>query len=344
MLYVYLAASRYICGMSAIEGISVIIPNYNGEVLLPQVLPMVFAALQTAGIDSEIIVADDCSTDGSIALLKNEFPTIRIVQNNINCGFSVTANHGISAAKYNWVLLLNSDVKLEPGYFAPLLKYTSMPNVFGVMGRIIGWEDETIQDAAKYPAFQAAKIKTSGNYILQPESEMAAGLFTMYLSGANAFINKKIFSAIGGLNELFSPFYVEDFELGLRAWRLGYTCYYEHQAVCRHKTSTTIASGNKKENIRKVYNRNKMYLHAIHLSTGMRICWFIQLFFESMLQVLFLKTYYLKALGLFASTYKKAVESRQQLALIAKGKNLLSVGEVTRLIRASIKGKNIHRF
>jgi|SRR3990170_16519 len=330
--------------MSATAGISVIIPNYNGEGLLPQVLPTVITALNNSGVFSEIIVADDCSTDRSLQLLNEKFPEIKIVQNKVNSGFSVTSNKGIRSAKFDWVLLLNSDVKLDPDYFKPLLKYTGRSNVFGVMGRIIGWEDNKIQDGAKYPFFHGVKIKTSGNYLLKNKEEMRDGLYSMYLSGANAFMNKKHFLAIGGFNELFSPFYVEDFELSLRAWRLGYVCYYDHNAICRHKTSATITSGNKKENIKNIYNRNKMYLHAIHLSKTRRFLWFLQLFFESIVQLFTLKKYYIKALALFLSSYKKVVKSRNELQLSARGRDLLPVNKVVDKIMDAVKGKEIARF
>ncbi len=311
---------------------------------MPVVLPTVIAALENAGISSEIIVVDDCSTDGSLTLLGEKFPLIRVVSNPINKGFSATANNGVRSAKYDWVLLLNSDVKLEPHYFEPLLKYTQQPNVFGVMGRIVGWENDIIQDAAKYPVFHGVKIKTAYNYLLQNEAEMANGIFTMYLSGANAFMNRNIFLQIGGFNEMFSPFYVEDFELSLRAWRLGYSCYYEHHAVCRHKTSTTIASSNKKENIKKIYNRNKMFLHAIHLDAGKRLLWFVQLFFESIIQLILLKKYYLSALNLFFAAYPKVVESRKNLSVLADGSPLITVDAIVNKIIAAIGSKKIKRF
>lgn len=330
--------------MSVIAGISVVIPNYNGQVLLPQILPTVLTALQNIGLASEIVVVDDCSTDQSLALLSRQFPTIEVVSNDVNSGFSVTANKGIRAAKYEWVLLLNSDVKLERNYFQPLLKYTQQQEVFGVMGRIIGWHDEGIQDGAKYPSFQGVKIKTSGNYILRDDEVPKHGLFTMYLSGANAFMRKEVFLKIGGFNELFSPFYVEDFELSLRAWRLGYVCCYEHEAVCRHQTSTTIARGNRKEKIRTIYNRNKMFLHAIHLEGGTRILWFVQLVFESMLQILLFKKYYLQALSLFVAGYNSVRVSRVNLQRLAGNRRLLNVNEVVDRIKLSIAGKDIIRF
>src|SRR6476469_8015480 len=105
------------------KGLSVVIPNYNGIDLFPRTLPTVMAALQTLQLPTEVLVADDCSTDGSVAYLSVHFPSIRVVQNERNSGFSVTANKGISEAKYELAFLLNSDVKLEPGYFEKQLRY-----------------------------------------------------------------------------------------------------------------------------------------------------------------------------------------------------------------------------
>lgn len=330
--------------MSTLAGISVIIPNYNGKELLPQMLPTVFKALKKSGQNSEIIVADDCSVDESVILLREKFPEIKIVINETNSGFSVTANKGIAAAKFDWVLLLNSDVKLEEDYFIPLLKYTEQADVFGVMGRIIGWQDDKIQDGAKYPLFHGVKIKTSGNYLLKNKEDMSNGLYSMYLSGANTFLNKKIFLAIGGFNELFSPFYIEDVELSIRAWRAGYTCYYNHDAICRHKTSSTVLSGNTLRAIQEVYSRNKMYLHAIHLSHVKRIIWFLQVFFEAVAYILILKWSYIHSLIHFFKNYKKVIISRNQLKQIGKNKKLLTFSEVIDKIEFSIKGKELIRF
>lgn len=337
-------AHSIFAAMSALTEISVVIPNYNGLPLLPQVLPTVIAALQNSGVNGEIIIVDDCSTDGSAEWLRNHFPEIKTVSNEVNSGFSVTANKGIYSAKYDWVLLLNSDVKLELDYFSHLFKYTTRSNVFGVMGRIIGWDDEKIQDGAKYPFFHGVKIKTSGNYLLKDEATMTNGLYSMYLSGANAFINKKIFLDIGGFNELFSPFYVEDFELSLRAWRLGFTCYFDYNAVCRHRTSATINSANKKKSIKTIYNRNKMYLHAIHLKKEKRALWFIQLFLEALVHLVTFKWTYLKSITLFLRNYKSVQACRKELNRRTLNNKLLSVDEVVDRILQSIAGKEIIRF
>ncbi len=330
--------------MSSATGISVVIPNFNGEALLPLILPGVFIALNNTGLAFEIIVVDDCSKDGSLKILKEKFPSVRILKNEYNRGFSVTANNGIRESVYDWVLLLNSDVKLEPDYFKSLLQYTTRSDVFGVMGRIIGWEDEVIQDGAKYPFFHGVKIKTSGNYLLKNKDSMNNGIYSMYLSGANAFLNKKIFLAIGGFNELFSPFYVEDFELCLRAWRLGYVCLFDYHAVCRHKTSATIVNSNKRKYIKTIYNRNKMYLHGIHLGRSKRLLWFFQIIGESLVHFITLKWSYLHAFFRFLNSYKKVIDSRNRIHYLAEEKDLLTVHQVVNKILNEIKSKEIIRF
>src|SRR5438045_9616797 len=110
------------------KGLSVVIPNYNGIDLFPQTLPTVFAALRKIEIPFEVIVPDDCSSDGSINYLKQYFPSVRIIQNEKNSGFSVTANRGIREARHELVFLLNSDVKLEPAYFLDQFRYFDRPD------------------------------------------------------------------------------------------------------------------------------------------------------------------------------------------------------------------------
>ncbi len=321
-----------------VQGISVVIPNYNGVHLFPQTMPTVMEALQNSGKPFEVIIVDDCSTDGSVQWLQQHYPDIIITENKKNSGFSVTANKGIVMARFDKVLLLNSDIKLTPGYFLHQYKYFDKPDTFGVMGRIIGWDDDKIQDGAKLPGFHAAKIKTSGNYILQDEKQMEDGLYTMYLSGANAFIDKEKFLLIGKLDEIFSPFYVEDFELGLRAWRLGFKCYYDYNSVCRHKTSVTIKAKSKKKFVDTIYDRNKMILHALHLEGFNKTLWYLQLIPETLIRLFSLRWHYFTSLKMFfnaGSAIKKSRQAFDKTAAIVHCRK--SVKEVTEFILSSIR-------
>jgi GT2 family glycosyltransferase len=322
------------------KGISVIIPNYNGAILLPEILPPLFIALQNTDLPYEVIISDDCSTDDAMSFIKSNFPTVHIIENTENAGFSKTINKGIFKAQYDYVLLLNSDVKLTPNYFVLQLRYFDLPDTFGVMGRIIGWDDDTIQDGGKYPSMQGVKIKTNKNYIpVKPDSNDR--LYSMYLSGANAFVCKEKLLQLQGFDEIFSPFYVEDFELSLRAWRHGWKCYYEHNAVCRHKTSTTIKNKSKKYFVKKIYNRNKMILHAIHLPSNKLWLWYVQLFVETLGQTLLGRFYFIAAVKMFLGLQKEIRVSRNRLDDL---NNVTPTVDVISEILKSLGGEILKKF
>lgn len=325
-----------------VEGISVVIPNYNGTQLFPATLPTVLEALRHCGKPNEIIISDDCSTDDSVNWLRQHYPNIIVTVNTKNSGFSVTANNGIALAKYDKVLLLNSDVQLTPGYFPGQYKYFDKPDTFGVMGRSIGWNDDITQDGAKLPGFHGAKIKTSGQYILSDESQMKGGLYTMYLSGANAFIDKEKFMLIGKLDEIFSPFYVEDFELSLRAWRLGFTCYYDYNSICRHKISVSIKSANRKKYVDTIYDRNKMIMHAIHLQGWRKAAWYLQLVPETLIRLFTARWHYFKSLKLFFASGKAIQHSKEVLDHVAQTTGCKrSVEEVAKIIQDTVPADKI---
>lgn len=302
-----------------------VIPNYNGEQLLPQILPPAVLALSATGIPYEIIVADDASTDDSVALLQRDFPQVQLIQLSTNGGFSKTANAGIRVTRYDWVLLLNSDVKLTPTYFEYILPYCQQTDLFSVSGRIVGWDTDQIQDGGKYPVFQGAKIKTSYDFIPEQASPATFSFPCFYSSGANALINRKLFLELGGFNELFSPFYVEDTELCLRAWRLGYSNYYEHKAICAHRTSSTIGSPERKKQVNRIYNRNKYLLHAIHLDGLYLLSWFLQLKLELAFRLLTLRFTPLLSYIDFIKLIPTIIKSRATLRKLSKGKQLQSV-------------------
>ncbi len=326
------------------RGISVIVPNYNGSKLLLETLPFLYEALHNIKLPYEVIISDDHSTDDSVLQIKQHFPAIKLLENETNCGFAITINKGIFAAQYDFLLLLNSDVKLSINYFETLLPYFNEPDTFGVMGRIIGWNDEVIQDGGKYPSFHGVKIKTSGNYIpLQPEPDQR--LFSMYLSGANAFVSRQKLMELGGFDEIFSPFYVEDFELSLRAWRLGMKCYYDHYAVCRHQTSSTIKNKSSKEYIKKIYYRNKLFVHAIHLEGAKLFLWYLQLLAESLMHLVLGRFWTVKSLEMFFKSHKAINTSRLKFQQLAKEKNIsLSVAAVVDKILISLNNIPLKEF
>ncbi|MGZ3749904.1 MAG: glycosyltransferase family 2 protein, partial [Mucilaginibacter sp.] len=256
------------------KSVSIVIPNYNGRHLLKEYLPYALEAIENAGTIYEIIIVDDCSTDDSVELIRSDFVWATLIVNPQNKGFSYACNRGIEASKYELIFLLNSDVKLTPDYFEHQWKYFSRPDTFGVMGRIIDMEGDHIQDAARMPKFNGLKLKTGYFYYTDNTADQ---LYTMYLSGANALVDAGKLKEIGGFDELFSPFYSEDMELSIRAWRLNWKCYYEHQAICRHRLSATTKNYKTPQWVKKIYFRNRFYFHAIHFDGLASVAYYCQI-------------------------------------------------------------------
>jgi GT2 family glycosyltransferase len=326
------------------RGISVVIPNYNGVGLFPQTLPPLFEALKRGGLPYEVIVVDDCSSDDSVGMLVRDYPQVRVLTNEVNKGFSPTINKGIREATHDMVFLLNSDVKLQPDYFTHLIPYFESNDTFGVMGQIVNWDDDGIQDGAKLPTFQGAKIKTFKNF-LPSETPIQPGLYTMYLSGAETLVSKSKLQMLGGFDEIFAPYYIEDYELSLRAWRLGWKCYYEHRAMCRHRTSSSIKSKARKQHIQTIYYRNKMFLHAIHLNSFQMMVYYPQIFFECLVRVVSFRFHYVNSIRLFFKGRDKCRESKRRFEELAvKVGTNLTLAEVARKIGDSLNRTIIWRF
>ena len=257
------------------KSISVIIPNYNGKHLFEKYFRHNFQVLTSINTEVEIIVIDDASTDGSVEYLQQHYgDSITLLKKETNSGFSETCNLGIKKANMDLIFLLNTDVTLESGYLEKLYKFFEKEDTFGVMGRIIGMDDDLIREAAREPKIMGRKIKSSDLFHLQ---NVDAFTPTFYLSGCNALLDTKKLKSINGFNEMFNPYYGEDQELSIRAWRMGWKCYYEHNAVCRHEVMASTKKHNHKRAIKRIHFRNRYYVHYLHLQGTDLTLWHLQI-------------------------------------------------------------------
>jgi GT2 family glycosyltransferase len=326
------------------KSISVVIPNYNGQKLLEENLPTVYTALEYSKSDFEIIVADDCSTDNSIQFLKTQYPGIILLQNEVNKGFSPTMNLGIKAATKDLVFALNNDVQLTPDYFVHQLHYFDSKDTFGVMGKIIGMTDHNVQDMAKYPYMKGATIKGTINYSLE-DSLPSFRIPSFFLSGANSLVDREKLMAIGGFDEIYAPFYNEDLDLGIKAWRLGWRCYFEPKSVCLHPNSATISKYHKSKKIKVTSYRNKILLHLIHLDGLYLALYVLQTFLNLTFKLLSCKFYYVRAIKDVFMRRKEILSSRAKINAISKlSGTKISLPAVVKEIRSQLSGKKIVKF
>ncbi|HVW94774.1 MAG TPA: glycosyltransferase family 2 protein [Mucilaginibacter sp.] len=329
--------------MSQKKSVSIVIPNYNGRHLLEEYLPFTLAAIQQAETPFEIIIVDDCSKDDSVQFINTVYPTVKLLVNPENRGFSHSCNRGIDASKYELIFLLNSDVKLTADYFEHQWKYFSAPDTFGVMGRIIDMEGDHIQDAARVPKFKGLKLKTDFFYYAEDQKDWSP---SFYLSGANALIDAVKLRQLGCFYEIFSPFYCEDNELGIRAWKVNWKCYYEHRAVCRHLLSASTKKYKTPAWVKRVYFRNRFYMHALHFDGLARVVWYLQITLVDLLPKLLSGQWWIwKSYADLFTNRKRIGSYRAKIkALLDKHKSEKTIFDVVGYIRTTVKGKKVNKF
>ena len=112
--------------------VSIIIPNYNGEEILGKTVDSVVEAADTYQGKCEIIVVDDASQDGSVKLVAEDFPVVKVVRHEENKGFSEAVHSGVRSSAYEIIILLNSDVRPDANFIAPLVRWFDREDTFSV--------------------------------------------------------------------------------------------------------------------------------------------------------------------------------------------------------------------
>lgn len=247
------------------KGISVIIPSWNGKHLLEQYLPSVIESMNEVDTQYEIIIVDDASTDDSVSFINKRYPEIRVVQNKNNSGFSISCNNGIKEAQYQWVLLLNNDVKLTPNYVKLLFKKTNIKDLFSVGGSIREIESGNMIDGGKLGKFIGGNFRVTDNYFVTTANPDEL-YYTFYNPATCCLYNREKLVALEGFDELFNPFNWEDADIAYRAWKRGWISLYEPGAIAFHTPNTTIGKTYDNEKIYIISKRNKFFFHWKNLS------------------------------------------------------------------------------
>ncbi len=244
------------------DRISIVIPNYNGEQLLRDNLPSIFAAVNHWHGDAEVIIVDDCSTDGSCRLVREMFPDAKLLVNTVNAGFSKTCNVGMAVAQSPILLCVNTDVKVEADLLSLLAPHFADPELFAVTPRILV-EREGKNQGAVISAYRRGFIR--GGFIKIDEE--LGPRENLYAIGACVAYDAKKFRALGGYSEVYSPFLFEDADISYRAWKRGWKSIYEPAATVWHYSNATIYKDKKKQRLGHIiYFRNRFIFHWVNLT------------------------------------------------------------------------------
>jgi len=271
--------------------LSIIIVSYNTKDLLRNCLNSVYDSLKGEEIEFEIIVVDNASSDGSVEVVKKDFPGVVVIENRENLGFSKANNQGIKIAKGRYVLLLNSDTIILDECITKVYAFAKSKKEAGIIGCKVLNPDGSLQ----FSCYNAINLCTEVNFfvrtILKDTFDFIADYKYMRswkhdklkivgaVSGCFMLIRRGIFDQVGLLDETFFMYY-EDLEFCERLKeQTKFNVYYFPEAEIKHLKGASIANDKSLvltyKSARIFFNKRKKEKLFVTLC---RIFWTIELF------------------------------------------------------------------
>jgi GT2 family glycosyltransferase len=216
---------------------SIVIVNLDGRKLLQGLLPGLFEQ-DTAGYETEVIVVDNGSTDGSAELVKKQFPRARVLGLDRNHGFAPAVNRGVKDSAGEYVVLLNNDCRVREGWLSELLRTFELSPSIACAGSLI------LDASGKAIDFQRGTANVFGWGFQQDRGANATKtqdepFRAFFACGAACAFRRDIFIEAGGLlDETFA--YFEDVEMGWRLNALGHEIWMNPASVVEHHHGATV--------------------------------------------------------------------------------------------------------
>lgn len=250
--------------------VSIVIPNYNGELLLPRSLTKVYEAVQDYPGIAEVIVVDDGSKDRSVLLVQQGFPDTRIILHPVNQGFSEAVMTGVMNSSHEIVILLNSDVYPYRDFIEPLMRRFDRPDTFSVSPLVCNLQGTPTKISWNLPKIVRGNIRREKwkTEALSRAQRDGQPLLSLFASGGSMAFRKSMFLELRGFLPLYKPFYREDRDLGTRAWKRGWKTYCEplSRVIHDHSGTSTIRRHFSALKVHFISSRNKFIYLWLHLS------------------------------------------------------------------------------
>ncbi len=224
--------------------ISVCLVNLNTVDLLRDCLKSIFE--QVGQISVEVIVVDNASTDGSVAMVGTEFPQVKLIANSEYRGFAAGNNQAFDAAQGRYLLMLNTDTIILPGAFEAMVEFMDQHPQAGAMGCKILNPDGSLQRSCwhGYPSLQMALIDAFYLWRLTPNlswvraseigaEELQNTLEVDHLLGACILIRTEALEQVGPFKEEYVIF-LEDTDLCYRMKQVGWRIYFDPKGQIIH--------------------------------------------------------------------------------------------------------------
>ena len=215
--------------------LSVVILNYNVRYFLELCLQSVEASL--GAIPSEIIVIDNDSKDGSCTMVKEKFPSVVLIENNSNVGFSKANNQAVQVAKGEYVCILNPDTVVAEDTFESILGFAEKQTNLGIIGcRLIDGSGKYLPESKRnIPLVDIAIKKVLGNsehYYANHITEYDTAKVEI-LVGAFMVLKRSLYNSLGGFDEDYFM-YGEDIDFSFKSLKKGYDNYYYGSTTVIH--------------------------------------------------------------------------------------------------------------
>jgi GT2 family glycosyltransferase len=235
--------------------VTVVIPNWNGE----RFLGLCLGSLREQSFrDFETIMVDNGSVDGSRGFVEEHFPEVKVVLLGENRGIAAAFNAGIEASGTEYVVLLNNDTELDPGWLEALVRAAEDRPESGLFAsRLVDFYDRSVLDGA------GDAMRLSGLPYRLGHGERDRGRFDKpgYVFGAcaaAALYRREMLDEVGLFDEDFGS-YCEDGDLSFRAQLAGYRCFYVPGAVVYHMGSASTG-GKRSPTATRLGSRNSFSL------------------------------------------------------------------------------------
>lgn len=213
--------------------VAIVVVNYNGERLLPACLD---ALARQSVAPAEIVVADNGSADGSLALLRREHPGVRVLPLGRNHGFAGGANRGVAATTAEWVCVLNTDAAPAPDWLEQLFADEAPGDVWALGSVLVSPESGRIESAGDQYALDGRAFKLLTG---EPLDALPGDPYPVFAApGAAPVFRRRVFEALGGYEERFFLYY-EDVDLAFRALLRGHRALMVPRARVVHELGAT---------------------------------------------------------------------------------------------------------
>ncbi len=235
--------------------VSVVVLNYNGRQHLAPCLESL-KAIDYPRDSLELVLVDNASTDGSCEFVRRQFPDVRVIESDVNRGFAGGNNLAARAVRGEYVVFLNNDMAVEPGFVSGLVEAVrSRPGVASAAAKILNWDGSAFDFCGGVLNFAGHAEQVGFG---EPFDEKAYGdvVPTPFACGGAMIVKRDVFLDLGGFDEDYF-IYFEDVDFGWRLWLCGWDVVFAPRAVVRHRHHGTM-SGFSNYRRTLLYERNAL--------------------------------------------------------------------------------------